>query len=150
MLDELRALLHGARRVLMEYSPGNAIPYVSRVDGGTLEVVRALGVEVLSSADVLASVVAAWDAADLASHERAAQALERAKDGLFAAIKSNLAAGRGLDGVRRPAAPGGLDAGRAASNSTMRPSSRSARTRATRTTRPSRTSRCRSSQATWC
>ena len=92
MLDELRALLHGARRVLMEYSPGNAIPYVSRVDGGTLDVVRSLGVEVLSSADVLASVVAAWDAADLASHERAAHALERAKDGLFAAIKSNLAA----------------------------------------------------------
>ncbi|HLZ32260.1 MAG TPA: M24 family metallopeptidase [Chloroflexota bacterium] len=93
MLEELRGLLHGARRVLMEYSPGNAIPYVSRVDGGTLDVVRALGIEVLSSADVLASVVAAWDAADLASHERAAQALERAKDGLFSAIKRNLAAG---------------------------------------------------------
>ena len=83
MLDELRALLHGARRVLMEYSPGNAIPYVSRVDAGTLEVVRSLGVEVLSSADALASVVAAWDAADLASHERAAQALERAKGRLY-------------------------------------------------------------------
>jgi Xaa-Pro dipeptidase len=92
MLDHLRALLNGARRVLMEYSPGNAIPYVSRVDGGTLDVVRALGVEVLSSADALASVVAAWDAADLASHERAAAALERAKDGLFSAIRSHLAA----------------------------------------------------------
>lgn len=92
LLEELRSLLHGARRVLMEYSPGNAIPYVSRVDGGTLEVVRSLGVEVLSSADVLASVVAAWDAADFASHVRAAQALEHARDGLFAAITSNLAA----------------------------------------------------------
>src|SRR6266566_2246975 len=91
LLDELRALLNGARRVLMEYSPGNAIPYVSRVDAGTLEVVRSLGIEVLSSADALASVVAAWDAADIASHERAAQALERGKDGLFAAIKSRLA-----------------------------------------------------------
>jgi Xaa-Pro aminopeptidase len=91
MLEELRALLNGARRVLMEYSPGNAIPYVSRVDAGTLELVRSLGVEVLSSADALASVVAAWDAADLASHLRAAQALERAKDGLFSAIKRQLA-----------------------------------------------------------
>ena len=44
---------------------------------GTLELVRSLGVEVLSSADALASVVAAWDAADLASHQRAAPALER-------------------------------------------------------------------------
>jgi Xaa-Pro aminopeptidase len=91
MLERLRLLLAGARRVLMEYSPGNAIPYVSRVDGGTLDLVRALGVEVLSSADALASIVAAWDAADIASHERAAQALERGKDGLFAAIKSRLA-----------------------------------------------------------
>jgi Xaa-Pro aminopeptidase len=92
LLERLISLLGGARRVLMEYSPGNAIPYVSRVDGGTLELVRSLGVEVLSSADVLASVVAAWDAADLTSHRRAAQALERAKDGLFAAIRDALAA----------------------------------------------------------
>src|SRR5919198_1986754 len=91
LLAGLRTLLGSARRVLMEYSPGNAIPYVSRVDAGTLEVVRSFGVEVVSSADALASVVAAWDAADLASHERAAQALERAKDGLFAALTSVLA-----------------------------------------------------------
>src|ERR1700694_4661912 len=71
MLAKLQTLLADARRVLMEYSPGNAIPYVSRVDGGTLELVRALGVEVLSSADALASVVAAWDAADVGSDERA-------------------------------------------------------------------------------
>jgi Xaa-Pro aminopeptidase len=93
MLERLAALLDGARRVLMEYSPGNAIPYVSRVDAGTLELVRSLGVEVVSSADALASVVAAWDAADVASHQRAALALDRAKDGLFAAIHSRLAMG---------------------------------------------------------
>src|SRR5258708_20854921 len=61
------------------------------VGGGTLAVVRAVGVEVLPSADALAWVVAAWDAADVASHQRAAQALERGKDGLFSAIKSRLA-----------------------------------------------------------
>jgi Xaa-Pro aminopeptidase len=91
LLERLATLLDGARRVLMEYSPGNAIPYVSRVDGGTLDVVRSLGVEVLSSADALASVVAAWDAADLHSHERAALALDRAKDGVFSAIRGRLA-----------------------------------------------------------
>jgi len=93
MLEAVRELLHGARRVLMEYSPGNAIPYVSRVDGGTLDLIRSLAVDVASSADALASVVAAWDAADLQSHERAAQALERSKDALFSAMHSRLAMG---------------------------------------------------------
>ena len=93
MVAALTTLLGSARRVLMEYSPGNAIPYVSRVDGGTLDLVRAMGIEVLSSADALASVVAAWDSADIASHQRAAQALDRCKDGLFSAIRSRLAIG---------------------------------------------------------
>jgi Xaa-Pro aminopeptidase len=90
LLTGLHNLIGSARRVLMEYSPGNAIPYVSRVDAGTLELVRALGVEVASSADALAAVVAAWDANDLASHERAAAKLEQAKDGLFSAMRSVL------------------------------------------------------------
>jgi Xaa-Pro aminopeptidase len=90
LLAKLGTLLGQARRVLMEYSPGNAIPYVSRVDAGTLELVRSLGVEVATSADALAAVVAAWDANDLASHERAAQKLEQAKDGLFSAMRSVL------------------------------------------------------------
>lgn len=93
MLQALGDTLGAARRVLMEYSPGNAIPYVSRVDGGTLELVRALGVEVLSSADALASVVARWDGADLASHERAARALEESKDALFEVLRGVLARG---------------------------------------------------------
>ena len=54
-LSEIKSV---ARRVLMEYSPGNAIPYVSRVDGGTLDLVRSFGIDVLSSADALASVSA--------------------------------------------------------------------------------------------
>ena len=89
----LSEMLKNVRRVLMEYSPGNAIPYVSRVDGGTLDVIRGLGIEVVSSADALASVVAAWDSADIASHQRAAEALERCKDGLFTAIRNRLASG---------------------------------------------------------
>ena len=105
MLDAARELLGGARRVLMEYSPGNAIPYVSRVDAGTLDSFDRWAIEVLSSADALASVVAAWDAADLASHQRAAQALERAKDALFSADAQPPGDGRRLDRVRRPAAP---------------------------------------------
>ncbi len=68
----LGALLAGRRRVAMEYSPGNAIPYVSRVDAGTIEMVRAHGVEVVSSADLVQAFEARWGAAGLASHRRAA------------------------------------------------------------------------------
>jgi Xaa-Pro dipeptidase len=93
LVRELGRLLGTARRVLMEYSPGNAIPYVSRVDGGTLDLVRSLGMDVLSSADALAAVVAAWDSADIASHQRAADALDRCKDGLFSAMQSRLGMG---------------------------------------------------------
>jgi len=93
MVERLLTILGGQRKVLMEYSPGNAIPYVSRVDAGTLDLVRSLGIDVASSADALASVVAAWDAADLQSHQRAAQALERSKDALFSAMHSRLAMG---------------------------------------------------------
>jgi Xaa-Pro aminopeptidase len=93
LVHELTRLVGPARRVLMEYSPGNAIPYVSRVDGGTLDLVRGLGIEVVSSADALAAVVAAWDAADIASHQRAADALDLCKDGLFSAMQSRLAMG---------------------------------------------------------
>ena len=45
----LTRLLNGVKRVAMEYSPNCAIPYVSRVDAGTIELIRGLGVEVMSA-----------------------------------------------------------------------------------------------------
>jgi Xaa-Pro dipeptidase len=56
----LRTLVGGMRRVAMEYSPRNAIPYISRVDAGTVEAVRSLGVEVVSSGDLVQCFEAAW------------------------------------------------------------------------------------------
>jgi len=52
MRSHLADILAGGRRIAMEYSPMNAIPYMSRVDGGTLELVRSYGVEVGSSANI--------------------------------------------------------------------------------------------------
>ncbi|HEX5444714.1 MAG TPA: M24 family metallopeptidase [Pirellulales bacterium] len=57
----LAALVAGLPRVAMEYSPRNAIPYISRVDAGTLEAVRSLGVEICSSGDLVQLFEAAWD-----------------------------------------------------------------------------------------
>jgi len=55
------ALVSGLRRVAMEYSPRNANPYVSRVDAGTVELVRGCEVEVVSSGDLIQQFEATWD-----------------------------------------------------------------------------------------
>jgi Xaa-Pro dipeptidase len=79
----LADLLHDARTVAMEYSPRCAIPYVSRVDAGTVELIRSLGVTVVSSGDLVQRFSAVWDAEALSSHERASEKLYRIKDRAF-------------------------------------------------------------------
>src|SRR4029453_14016137 len=66
----LRTLLTGMRRVAMEYSPGCAIPYVARVDAGTIELVRQAGVDVVSSGDLAQRFSTIWDADALPRHRR--------------------------------------------------------------------------------
>lgn len=93
--DELEAgvrqLLSGARVVAMEYSPGCAIPYVSRVDAGTVDAIRALGVDVRSSGDLIQRFEAVWNAETLATHEAAAAALYAIKDRAFDLVQQRLA-----------------------------------------------------------
>ena len=61
-------LVSGAKRVAMEYSPRNANPYVSRVDAGTVELVRSTGVEIHTSGDLIARFEASWDDEQWESH----------------------------------------------------------------------------------
>jgi Xaa-Pro aminopeptidase len=82
----LRQLLQGLRRVAMEYSPKCAIPYVSRVDAGTIELVRVAGVEVVSSGDLIQRFASVWDERAIATHEEASEKLHRVKDRAFEAI----------------------------------------------------------------
>jgi Xaa-Pro aminopeptidase len=96
-LDEgLTRLLAGMHRVAMEYSPLCAIPYLSRVDAGTAEAVRAKGVEILSSGDLVQQFEASWTRAQLASHRTASASLYRIKDRAFEAARTALRAGRAL------------------------------------------------------
>ncbi|WP_425557429.1 M24 family metallopeptidase [Deinococcus aluminii] len=90
----LREVIAG-KTVAMEYSPHGAVPYVSRVDGGTLERVRAAGAAVVSSADLLQSFLV-WSPEDLAAHRRAAAVLMRAKDDAFRLIHERLKAGEAV------------------------------------------------------
>ena len=93
-LDEgLDALVGGLRRVAMEYSPDNAIPYLARVDAGTVEAIRRRGIEVVSSGDLVQRFEARWDEAALSSHLEASAALYRIKDRTFEAIADRLRRG---------------------------------------------------------
>jgi Xaa-Pro dipeptidase len=85
--------LSGARRVAMEYVPDNAIPYCSRVDAGTVELVRRLGPEVVSSADFAQRFEAVLTPTQLESHRAAGRALLQARDGIFAWLRARLDAG---------------------------------------------------------
>lgn len=86
----LARLAAGVRRVAMEYSPLGAIPYVSRVDAGTIELVRSLGLDIVSSGDLIQQFEACWDDAAIASHRRASERLYRIKDRAFEAVTSRL------------------------------------------------------------
>ena len=83
--------LKGTARVAMEYSPGAAIPYVGRVDAGTIEMVRAAGPEVVTSADLVQMFEARWTPHQKELHDRAARDVSLAKDEAFALIKDRLA-----------------------------------------------------------
>jgi len=74
----------------MEYSPQGAIPYLSRVDAGTAELIRSRGVEIVSSGDLVQRFEAAWTPAQLETHMRASDALYRIKDRAFDRARSAL------------------------------------------------------------
>src|SRR4029079_15533960 len=92
----LKSVLGGMKRIEMEYSPGNAIPYISRVDAGTVEAVRQLGADVVSAGDLVQRFEAIWTDEALATHRRPSDALYRIKDRAFAFIREGRAAGRRL------------------------------------------------------
>ncbi len=82
----LRDSMSGARRVAMQYSPMNAIPYISRVDAGTVELVRHFGIEVVSSADLVQMFEAVWTDAQLETHLYAAKHLREIVDVAFGEV----------------------------------------------------------------
>lgn len=92
----LARLLAGGLRVAMQYSPLNAVPYVSRVDAGTIELIRSYDVEVVSSADLIQTFEARWTDHQLESHQFAAAALRRIVDQTFSDVHDAVAQGRGL------------------------------------------------------
>ena len=86
-------LLRGSKVIAMEYSADGAIPYLSRVDAGTIDFVRRQGVRVVSSGDLVGRFEAAWDAAAIATHRAASDKLYQIKDRAFEYAGAKLTAG---------------------------------------------------------
>ncbi|HET7214917.1 MAG TPA: M24 family metallopeptidase [Terriglobia bacterium] len=94
--EHLQQMLEGRRRVAMQYSPLNDIPYVGLVDAGTIELVRSFGVEVVSSADLVQLFEARWSGDALASHFVAGKVVHAAINAAFGAIRTAVRAGKVL------------------------------------------------------
>jgi Xaa-Pro aminopeptidase len=82
----LASLVKGMKRVAMEFSPRNAIPYVAKVDAGTVELVRAAGVEVVSSGDLIQLFEATWDDDQWQMHREAERVTTSAYDVVWSHI----------------------------------------------------------------
>ncbi len=67
----LASCLSGSKRIAMQYSPECAVPYVAMVDAGTIELIRSLGVEVASSADLVQIFEATWTPEQFQQHRQA-------------------------------------------------------------------------------
>jgi Xaa-Pro dipeptidase len=93
----LEQLLQGAKKVAMQYSPGCAVPYVANVDAGTVERVRSLGTEVVSSADLIQVFAAKWTPAQLVMHLEAGRRVDLIRAETFELIKQATRAGSPLD-----------------------------------------------------
>lgn len=76
MMACLADLLHGSQTVAMEYSPEGVLPRMSKIDAGTLEMVRGFGVDVVSSADTVQYATQRWTDSELRSHRAAAMKLD--------------------------------------------------------------------------
>ena len=92
----LKDMLGPARRLAMQYSPTANVPVVSIVDGGTIDLLRHLGFEVVSSAGLVQAFQAVLDDVGFRSHVEAGLKVQKVKDEAFALIGSELRAGHAL------------------------------------------------------
>jgi Xaa-Pro aminopeptidase len=95
----LAKLLAGRHRVAMQYSPMCAVPYVSNVDAGTVELVRSLGVEVASSAELIQVFEARWTPEQMETHFEAGRRVDKVRAAAFQLIRERTRNGAPLQEV---------------------------------------------------
>jgi Xaa-Pro dipeptidase len=84
--SQIEALLQGQKKIAMQYSPRNAIMYVSMVDAGTIELLRSFGKEPVTSADLVSHFEAVLTDAQLATHYVAQKAVDEILDAAWKEI----------------------------------------------------------------
>jgi Xaa-Pro aminopeptidase len=90
--SQIKAAIGNNKRIAMQYSPNNDIPYISRVDAGTIEMIRSLGVDIISSADLVQQFEAVWTPEQLAMHKEGAEKMQKIMLEVFAEIKRRMLA----------------------------------------------------------
>jgi Xaa-Pro dipeptidase len=93
MVDGIREIVGGAKKIAMQYSANCAIPYVATVDAGTIELVRGLGFEIVSSANLIQQFEAKWSSDQLESHLEAGRRIDRVRREAFELIGAKVRAG---------------------------------------------------------
>jgi len=93
----LGAFCRSKHRIAMEYAPLAGNPYISRVDAGTIELVRSFGVEVVSSGDLVQLFEATCDESQWESHRRASEITHAAYDVAWKRIADAVRAGTGIE-----------------------------------------------------
>ncbi len=86
----LKAMLGNPSKIAMQYSPQNAVPYVSIVDGGTLELVQGMGHQIISSADLVQQFEALLDEKGFRSHLKAGKIVDQILDEAFNEVRKSL------------------------------------------------------------
>jgi Xaa-Pro aminopeptidase len=86
----LKDILGKPSRIAMQYSPMNAIPYVSITDGGTIDLVKSLGHEIFSSADLVQQFEALLDKKTIKSHFEAGKLIDKILDEAFDEVRKSL------------------------------------------------------------
>jgi Xaa-Pro dipeptidase len=92
MVDGVRSILGPAKRVAMQYSPLCAVPYVAMVDAGTVDLVRSLGIEVATAANLIQYFESRWNQGQLDLHVEAGRRVDRVRGEAFERISAKVRA----------------------------------------------------------
>jgi Xaa-Pro aminopeptidase len=90
--SQVKSAIGQGKRIAMQYSPNNDIPYISRVDAGTIEMVRSLGPTIVTSADLVQQFEAVWTDEQFAMHKEGAEKMQKIILETFAEIKRRMIA----------------------------------------------------------
>jgi Xaa-Pro aminopeptidase len=92
----IRKALGPRKKIAMQYSPKNNVPYISLVDGGMIELLRFLGYRIVSSADLVQMFVSVISEEGYRTHREAGSAMDRIMEEAFAMIRTGVAGASGV------------------------------------------------------